>query len=402
MTALIRQVYIEGAIAGPLAGETLAMKANIAVLGQPWDGASPALDRVIAEDTAPTVARALDAGATVIGQANMHELAFGITSDNAAYGAVESPFGGIAGGSSGGTAAAIARGLAGIGLGTDTGGSGRLPAAFCGVVGLRPSTGRYPAGGVLNLSPSLDTVSAMASDVASVAKLDAVLAGEVLCLEPAGLEGLRLGRIKDPFWTDLDTRVRYVADRMLDHLADGGAIVEDRVAPGLTDAVKAVAFPVVIAEVRRWWQPFLAKCLEMEFADLSERIASPDVADVFRAVATDERDDATLAELQGAGMERVRRVLSQSMEGLDGLIYPTVPIAAPPLGTTEVDIDGVVHPLFPLLTERAPVACLAGAPAISLPIEGFDARPLGIELLGHPGRDLDLLGCAAVVERALR
>ncbi|MEM7491352.1 MAG: amidase family protein, partial [Pseudomonadota bacterium] len=118
MTTLLREMRLAGAGDGPLSGQTLAVKANIAVAGQVWDGASPALSGVVATDHAPTVMRALAAGAMVIGQANMHELAFGITSDNARFGAVESPHGGMAGGSSGGSAAAVAGGLATMALGT--------------------------------------------------------------------------------------------------------------------------------------------------------------------------------------------------------------------------------------------------------------------------------------------
>ena len=122
MTTLIRDLKIKGASTGPLNGETLAVKANIAVEGTLWDGASPALAGMIASSHATTVQRAINAGANLVGQANMHELAFGITSDNTHFGPVQSPFGGMAGGSSGGTAAAIASGTATIGLGTDTGG----------------------------------------------------------------------------------------------------------------------------------------------------------------------------------------------------------------------------------------------------------------------------------------
>ncbi|MEM7489914.1 MAG: amidase family protein, partial [Pseudomonadota bacterium] len=331
-----------------------------------------------------------------------HELAFGITSDNARFGAVESPHGGMAGGSSGGSAAAVAGGLATMALGTDTGGSGRLPAAFCGCVGLRPTAGRYPGDGVLTLSPTLDTVSAMARDVAAIGRLDAVLAADGDTAPPTDAATLRLGRIADPFWTDLDPRAAGAAEAAIDLLEAAGATVEDREAPGLRAAIEAVAMPLVIAEARRWWAPFVRDRLGLDLHAFAARIASPDVAAIFAMVAADKTEDAALDALSRDGAGRVASILAAATDGLDALVHPTVPVAAPPLGVVEVEIDGAMHPIFPLLTGRAVAASLWGAPAISLPIPGYDARPLGLELLGHPGRDRALLSCAAAVEAALR
>ncbi|MEL6467526.1 MAG: amidase family protein [Pseudomonadota bacterium] len=400
MTALIRDERVEGAYTGPLVGETLVVKANIAVKGATWDGASPALAGVTAASHASTVQRALDAGATMVGQANMHELAFGITSDNAHFGPVESPFGGMAGGSSGGTAAAIADGTATIGLGTDTGGSGRIPAAFCGCVGFRPSAGRYPGDGVLNLSTTLDTVSAAASSMERLIRLDAVLAGK----RPASsrsLEGLKLGRLSSVFWELVNPQVGAIVKAAIERLLRGGATIRAVDAPDLAAAIQQTALPLVISEAKRWWSDFLLRECGLALDAFAERIASPDVAEVFRAVATDATTDTQLEELRHHGCAQVRDLLANAMEGLDALVYPTVPIAAPALHTTEISVNGVLHPLFPLLTDRALAASLSGSPAISLPIQGFDKRPLGLEFLVRPGEDSALLGLAAAMEAHL-
>ena len=139
--------------AGPLAGMTLAIKDNIAIAGMRTRAACPALPDTPAAADAPVVAALRLAGGTIVGHTNMHELALGITSDNPWSGRVDNPIrpGHLAGGSSGGTAAAIAGGLADAGLGSDTGGSSRIPAAFCGIAGLRPTTGRYSGDGILQL-----------------------------------------------------------------------------------------------------------------------------------------------------------------------------------------------------------------------------------------------------------
>ena len=399
MTAVIRHFRVDGADGGPLSGETLIVKANIAVAGQPWDGASPAMAGVVADAHAPAVARALAAGATVVGHANMHELAFGITSDNAAFGAVESPHGGMAGGSSGGTAAAIADGTATMGLGTDTGGSGRIPASFCGCVGLRPTTGRIPTGGVLTLSETVDAVAPMGRDVAAVARLDAVLSGED-GWEAVPLDGLRLGRLAAPFWADLDPDVEAAAEAALDRLRARGARVEDRDAPDLMPATAAVAVPLVIADARRWWAPFLRERLGLDIQAFASRIASPDVAGVFAGIAADATDDDALARMRGAGVDRVRAALRGAMDGLDLLVHPATPVPAPDLHATEVVVRGRTRQLFPDLTSRCLVASLGPCPALSLPMP-IAGRPVGLELFGHPGGDRRLLAIAASVEDAL-
>ncbi len=400
MTALIRDIKIQGATKGPLAGETLVVKANIAVKGALWDGASPALAGMTAASHASTVQNALDAGATLVGQANMHELAFGITSDNAHFGAVESPSGGMAGGSSGGTAAAIADGTATLGLGTDTGGSGRIPAAFCGCVGFRPSTGRYPGDGVLNLSTTLDTVSAAASSIDRLIRLDAVLAGS----EPASLgslQGLRLGRLTSVFWENVDPRVGASVEGAIGRLLSQGTTIEPVEAPELAAAIEQTALPLVIAEAKRWWSGLLSRERGLTLDDFAKEIASPDVAEVFQAIASDTTTDAQLEDLRRHGCARIKDLLANAMQGLDALAYPSVPIAAPALHKTEVSVNGVSHPLFPLLTGRALAASLSGSPAISLPLKGFDKRPLGLELMARPGDDSTLLGWAAATEAHL-
>ena len=181
---------------GLLHGLPMVVKDNIDVVGFPCTAGSPALAGHRPLRDADCVAPLRAAGAVVLGKSNLHEFALGVTSGNAAYGAVRNPHapGRIAGGSSGGTAAAVAARLAPVGLGTDTGGSIRIPAALCGVVGFRPSTGRWPARGVVPISvPSRDTAAPMARSVADCALLDAVVCGEDPRLQILSPRGLRLG-----------------------------------------------------------------------------------------------------------------------------------------------------------------------------------------------------------------
>ena len=194
--------------AGPLAGVPFAVKDNIDTKDLPTTGGTESLRNSMPLRDAPVVEALLDAGARLVGKTNLHELAFGITGDNGSFGAVLNPHDTecSAGGSSSGSAAAVALGIVPFALGTDTGGSVRIPAAHCGVVGMRPTTGRYPSSGVIRLSWTRDTVGVIAATVERVAEVDAILTGQTGYSEP-DLSGLRLGWPTDGFIDDVDPEV---------------------------------------------------------------------------------------------------------------------------------------------------------------------------------------------------
>ena len=165
---------------GPLHGIPLAIKDNINTAGLPTAVGTRALRNSRPGLYAPIIARLADAGAFVLGKTNMHELAMGYTSKNGEFGATRNPYdvSRIPGGSSGGTGAAVAARMAPAGLGSDTGGSVRIPASLCGICGLRPSSGRYPSSGIAPLSSTLDTAGPMARSIEDVALLDATITRE--------------------------------------------------------------------------------------------------------------------------------------------------------------------------------------------------------------------------------
>ena len=196
--ALITEVEAQPARPGPLAGLRLAVKDLIDTAGVRTTYGSRIYADHVPDRTASAVERLVAAGAVVTAKANLHEFAWGVTSQNPWFGTVQNPHlpGRTTGGSSGGNAAAIAAGLADVGLGTDTGGSIRLPAACCGLVGLKPSWGRVPVDGVFPLCPTFDTVGPLARTVADAAAMWSVLAGAPLP-EPQ-LEGLTVGILRRP------------------------------------------------------------------------------------------------------------------------------------------------------------------------------------------------------------
>lgn len=396
-------VEIAGAADGPLAGVPVVVKANIAIQGLPHCGASPALADHIAQAHAPVVERLLGAGAVIVGQANMHELAFGITSHNAHTGPVGNPAapGHMAGGSSGGTAAAVAGGAVPMGLATDTGGSGRAPAAMCGCVGFRPSHGRYPGHGVLNLSESFDTVAPMGRDVSAVRRLDAVLADDGAALAAAAPGNIRIGMVA-ALWSGVNRTMAEACRAVVSRLETVSAVTSPAAAPDLIERCGEIAMGIVLYETRRIWEPFTSARGET-LAGFAAQIASPDVAGIFRMIdegAAPPED--SYAEMAGPKRKAVRALLGEAMRGVDVLAMPTLPVSAPPLGATETcQIDGEETDLFTAITRRELLASVTGYPAITLPAGWHAGLPFGLELIGKPGQDAALLAIAAALEPAL-
>ncbi|WP_372699739.1 amidase family protein [Arthrobacter sp. JSM 101049] len=404
----------------PRAGEpfALAVKANIAVRGFRRSAGCRGLDFGPQEADAPVVAALRDAGAVVVGITNMHELAFGITSNNAAFGPVRHPADPTraAGGSSGGSAAAVARGDVPVAVGTDTGGSVTIPASLCGVVGFRPTTGRWPGAGLVGLSWTRDTPGLFARTVEEIQRLDDAIAPGIAGGNDASIDagndggipasGARLA-IPAELVEELDRATATAFTAALDMWGNAVETVDLELGRVL-DLTRTAEMPIVLWESHRLLADVAASALglapEEAFARLVESVASPDVRAVLEAELSHPVTAEEYARAQ-AEVARARTLYTELLaeEGVDGLVFPGTPAPAPLLGQDElVEHLGEQVPTFGLYTRNTGQGTMLGAPMLTLPApvpEG--GLPVGITLQGARFDDRTLLARGRRLEEAL-
>ena len=397
----------QGRILGPLHGLPLVAKDNIHVAGLPNTAGTPGLREFTPDADSAVVTALLDAGALVIGKTNMHELAFGITSDNAAFGAVANPFDTttFAGGSSGGTASAIAAGLAPAGLGTDTGGSIRIPAALTGTVGFRPSNGRYPLSGVTPISHTRDTIGLIAWNVADLILLDEVIEPQGAAVPSLVAGEIRLGVPRTYYYTNLDEQSARIIDDALIRLAAAGVTLIEVDPEGIGPLVAQSGFPIALYEAVHDLSDYLdAFGTGVTLAELAAATASPDVRGIFAGITGEGQvsEEAYTAAMKIR--EELRRVFRDffSAHDLDAIVFPTTPLPARPIENSmqTVELNGAQVPTFATYIHNTDPGSIAALPGISLPV-GLTAGglPVGIAIDGPENSDRQLLAVAAILEQ---
>jgi aspartyl-tRNA(Asn)/glutamyl-tRNA(Gln) amidotransferase subunit A len=379
-----------GAEPSPYAGIPVSIKDLFDVRGQVTRAGSRVLDGPPAERDAAAVGRWRLAGLIPIGRTNMTEFAFSGLGINSHHGTPANPWDReakrIPGGSSSGAVVSITDGMAHGALGTDTGGSCRIPAALCGIVGWKPTQARVPRDGVVPLSPTLDTVGVLGRSVACCAILEAIIAGA----EPQAVEALerppRLAVVRNYVFDDADETVSTAFERVSGRLRDAGAELVDVELPELDSIPELNAGGgFAAAESFAWHRDLIAAK-----ADGYDPLVLPRIR---RGERQSERDLIVLRERRAGLVEGV----SRRLEGFDGFICPTVPRVAPPLHTLE---DGDAYTATNMLMLRNPtVVNMLDGCAISLPMHEQGEPPTGLMVAGLAGEDAAILRTAAWIER---
>ncbi len=397
-----------GANPGPLHGVPLALKDNIDTAGVATTAGTPALRSNRPLRNASIVQKLIDAGAIVFGKANLHELAYGITNHNAAFGAARNPYDRtrIPGGSSGGVGVAVGARIVPGGIGSDTGGSVRIPAALCGIVGFRPTTLRWSQAGIVPISHTRDTAGPMTRCVADCALLDQVITGSAM-LPAAKLKGLRLGVPRGHFWEGLDAEVAKLMEGVLSTLKSEGVVLIEADIPDAARLDNAAGFPIALFETIVDLDAYLAAHgSELRYADVVAQVASPDVKGILQSLlgvgAIPEAAYRVAMEVQRPALQAAYRQYFNRHD-VAAVLFPTTPLPAARIGEDEtVQLNGVPVPTFPTFIRNCSPGSVAGIPGISVPAALTKAGlPLGIELDGPAGSDPNLLAIAQVVEAVL-
>jgi aspartyl-tRNA(Asn)/glutamyl-tRNA(Gln) amidotransferase subunit A len=407
-TALARARQADAEIAngagrGALRGIPVAVKDVYSTRGVRTTCGSLLFAEHVPDHDAAVVERLEAAGAIIVGKTSLHELAYGITSNNPHFGAVHNPWNPehVPGGSSGGSGSAVAAGQVFMATGSDTGGSIRIPAAFCGCVGLKPTTGRVSRYGVIPLDFTLDHMGPLTRSVRDAALILNVLAGydprdpsssrqpvpDYLPAADVSIRGLKLGVPRNFFFERLDPDAESAARKMIELAASLGAEIVSVEVPDIA-AINAISRVILLAEASAALSPYLA--------DRSK--FGPDVLALL-----DQGRLIFAADYINA--QRLRRLAWEEFSAIwrraECLLTPTTPMPAPKIGQTEATFGGVTEDVRLAATRYVRAINVLGLPALSIPC-GFSRHglPLGLQIIGKPFEEDLILRLGAALEDA--
>jgi aspartyl-tRNA(Asn)/glutamyl-tRNA(Gln) amidotransferase subunit A len=362
-----------GRYRGPLHGIPVSFKDLIDVRGVPTTAASRVRDGHVAGADAPLVARLREAGAVFVGKTNLHEFAFGTTNEDSAFGAAHHPLDAARspGGSSGGSAVAVATGMCLASIGTDTGGSIRIPSAACGLVGLKPTLGDISTAGIVPLSQTLDHAGPICLTLDDAEIVYDVLRGAApeqhTAAEP---RGLKLTVLRGYFTALLDTQVGAAFEALCDRLRAAGVELIDAEVPHASD-IAAVYLHIVLAEAAA----LHARTLESRAGDYTPAVRMR--LEMGRYVLGEDYARAL------RGREVLRREVNALLAGCDGLLLPSVPVPATRLGAATVRVGSADEPVRNITLRLTQLFNLSGHPALTMPCgTTSEGLPIGAQLVG--------------------
>ena len=387
------QEIAAGRYRGPLHGIPISLKDIIDLRNAPTTAASRVRDGHVARRDATVVGRLREAGAIFIGKTNLHEFALGTTNEDSAYGPVLHPLDSTRspGGSSGGSAASVLAGMAYASIGTDTGGSIRIPSSACGLVGLKATIGELPTDGIVPLSETLDHVGPMCLSVEDTALLYGVLRG-ISNPEPLAsrdVRGMRFGIPRAYFLDLLDAQVAARFDEACERLRTAGAILDD-VMIRHTKEIGTIYVHIALPEAAAYH----AATLDSRPQDYTENVRLR--LEMGRYILA---EDYVRAQ---RGRHALTREVREALGGRDGLLLPSMPVPATRLGVPTVSIGGTEETVRNITLRLTQLFNITGHPAISLPCGRTDeGLPVGLQIVGTRNRTPELLQVAASLERTL-
>ena len=378
---------------GPLHGVPLSIKDLMDVRGTETTAASRVRTGHVAAADAPCVANLRAAGAVFVGKTNLHEYALGTTSGDSAFGAVRNPLDTTRspGGSSGGSAVSVATGMALATVGTDTGGSIRIPAACCGIVGLKPSIGEVSTDGVIPLSSTFDHVGPLAASVSDSWTMFRALLGDPKAqpLTAAAPPAIRLA-VPRPYFCDmLDDDVRARFEEALNTFRSAGMCVSEIAIPH-TDTIASVYIRISLKEAAAFHAAMLNAVPERYTPPVRQRL------ETGRGI---QQEDYMLAL---GGREQLQRDVDAALADCDALVLPTLPIPAPKIGAEQVQVGSTQQPLRNVMLRLTQLFNITGHPAISIPCGlTSDGMPCGLQLVGRRAQTGPLVQIALACESVL-
>ena len=381
-----------GRYLGPLHGIPISLKDLVDMKGVATTAASRLRADHVARRDAPVTTRLREAGAVIVGKTNLHEFAFGTTSEDSGWGPCRHPIDPTRspGGSSGGSAIGVRTGMTFATVGTDTGGSIRIPAAACGIVGLKPTWNEISADGVVPLSRQLDHVGPLARSVEDASTMFDILRGSApSVVEEAPLFGRRFGVLGGYFMDRLDEHVEAALLTAIDTLRRAGASVTEVTLPHAAD-IPPIYLHLVLADAAAYH----ARSLEERPAAYTPNVRLR--LEMGRHVLAEDYVRAI------NGRRVIAREVDAALDGMDALLLPALSIPAPPIGQATVPVKGGQEAVRSAMLRCTQPFNLTGHPAISVPCGNTPAGlPVGLQIVGRMAQTYDLLRVARSVEAAL-